>query len=196
MRSGKLKIFCAVLLLTVFTILQAACLPFMAGNEEEHTDVKVTADVELYFIEKNAIEGEIGKAPLIQVKESIVLPKEMSKKEEVDSFVAVSALNMLKTVPKDIESFADTAIFEDILFNKVIIKDNKAVVDIAASGLEGKGGSTEELLFVSQIIETIMRTNTDVESVKFVIDGKETETLMGHLDTLEPFTEAPIKFER
>lgn len=191
-RSHKI-IMCLVFVLA-FAMIQTGCMPpsIVVKNKNEEK----TKAIELYFVAKAYLQDEESKAPLIQSKTSIDLPAEVKEEseDEQNAFVAVSALNMLKIVPKDITEFADTAVSEDTVFNKVTIKDNKAIVDIAAESLQGGGGSTEESVFISQVIETLMRTVPNVKSVKFIVDGKEAESLMGHIDIADEFTEAPIKF--
>ena len=56
------------------------------------------------------------------------------------------------------------------------------------------GSAVEEQLLISQIVETLMQSYDEVQSVSFTVDGEEAETLMGHVDITESFT-APLDIE-
>ena len=49
------------------------------------------------------------------------------------------------------------------------------------------GGSTGELLTVSAIVNTVTANLSSVERVQILIDGKQADTLAGHVDLRRPF---------
>jgi len=51
------------------------------------------------------------------------------------------------------------------------------------------GGSWAEMMTIYSIVDTIIKNFPDIEKVKILIEGKEIETLAGHIDTRLPLTE-------
>lgn len=51
------------------------------------------------------------------------------------------------------------------------------------------GGSWAEMLTIYSIVDTIIKNFPDIKRVKILIDGKEIETLAGHINTRLPLTE-------
>jgi germination protein M len=49
------------------------------------------------------------------------------------------------------------------------------------------GGSTGELFTIRSVVQTLSRNFPDVESVGFLVDGREIETIAGHIDATVPF---------
>ena len=68
----------------------------------------------------------------------------------------------------------------------VTVADGLAVVDLDGSFLKSfVGGSTGEEFLVGSVVDTL--TNfSEVKRVKFLVDGKEIETLSGHMDLSTP----------
>ena len=79
-----------------------------------------------------------------------------------------------KTIPEGVKVL-NLNIKDDIL----IINFNKALKE------NHWGGSTGELMTVYSIVSTLTEFK-NIEKVKFLIDGKEIESLAGHLDLSEP----------
>jgi len=50
------------------------------------------------------------------------------------------------------------------------------------------GGSWAEMLTIYSIVDTITKNFPDIKRVKILIDGREIETLAGHIDTSKPLT--------
>lgn len=95
----------------------------------------------------------------------------------------MDALELLKTSPEEGYS---TVISDQIKFNDVYLEGDTVFVDFDSNGLNG--GSLEETFLISQIINTLTNSFEEVKQVQFLVDGEEVETLMGHVDTAEPFT--------
>ena len=68
----------------------------------------------------------------------------------------------------------------------VTVRDGLATVDFDGSLLKGfVGGSTGEEFLIGSVVDTL--TNfPEVTRVKFLVDGKEIETLSGHMDLSTP----------
>lgn len=93
-----------------------------------------------------------------------------------------TTLEELKTVPQ--EGYA-TLVYENIKINAVTLEDGIAVVDLSSENLNGS--SLQETFLVDQIVETLTASFEEVHGVKFLVDGKEAMTLMGHIDATMTF---------
>jgi germination protein M len=70
-----------------------------------------------------------------------------------------------------------------IQIRSVHVRERIAELDLARAGLSG--GSLEEQLFVQSIVRTLTQL-PELHAVRFLVDGKPTETLMGHVSTARP----------
>lgn len=100
-----------------------------------------------------------------------------------DDEVYRKTLELLRTVPGEGYS---TMIADKIKFNDVSRKDDTVSVDLSSEGLSG--GSLEETFFISQIVDTLCGSFSEVKQVQFLVDGQPAETLMGHVGAADPFT--------
>lgn len=50
------------------------------------------------------------------------------------------------------------------------------------------GGSTGEIMTVYSVVNTLADLGEDIEKVQFLVEGEKQETLVGHLDTIEPIS--------
>ncbi len=76
-----------------------------------------------------------------------------------------------------------TTIVDKIKILGVQTKGNTAYVDVSSENLNG--GSMEEQLILQQIVLSLTELE-GVDQVQFLIDGKNAETLMGHIFIDEP----------
>lgn len=80
-----------------------------------------------------------------------------------------------KTIPEDVKVLGVT-----------VDKNGLAVVDFSRELLTSHwGGSLGEIMTVYSVVNTLALL-PDIEQVKFLVEGKEIETLTGHLDISEP----------
>ena len=113
---------------------------------------------------------------LVEVEREIIVDDSVDK-----YFAAVEAL----MEEPDEENL--TLIFpKNARLRSVKVKDGLATVDFDGSILKGfVGGSTGEEFLIGSIVDTL--TNfPEVKRVKFLVDGKEIETLSGHMDLSAP----------
>ncbi|BDV44342.1 sporulation protein [Geotalea uraniireducens] len=69
----------------------------------------------------------------------------------------------------------------------VRIDGDTAVIDFGHELVEGlPGGSSSEMTAVYSVVDTVCFNFPQLKRVKFLIDGKETDTLAGHLDLRQP----------
>lgn len=70
--------------------------------------------------------------------------------------------------------------------NAVFVEGNTAYVDLSSEMAKNQsGGTSQEFLSVYAIVDTLTAF-PGIEQVKILIDGKETQTLCGHIDISEP----------
>ncbi len=141
-------------------------------NKDLETQVKEDEEtkqmVKLYFSDDQGMN-------LIEVETEIILSKEESLEMKI--------IETLKSQPEYSEMF--NAIDENIKVKSVNVVDKLAIVDLSSENLNGS--STQEIFLVDSIVASLTALDT-IESVKFLVDGKEVETLMGHLETTQAFT--------
>ena len=90
----------------------------------------------------------------------------------------------LRNVPDGMERAA-TMIDDRVQFNSVTVRRGTAYVDLVGDGLFGS--SLEESLLISQIVSSLVVSFDEIERVQFLVDGRTTDTLMGHVDVSTPF---------
>jgi germination protein M len=181
--------FGLIMVMILGTVAFAGC-----GEEEEQVpqepkEPKTTSyTVDLYYANDEYVETGDESLPKFLVEQKTI---EISKGENL----YLSLLKSLSNVPKDGMS---TMITENVHFNDVYISEEDRetiVVDVNSEGLSG--GSLGESLFIGQIVETLLNNETLSETgevvptkVQFLVDGEVAESLMGHIDAMEPFTKS------
>ncbi len=136
-----------------------------ANNERTEQSL----NVKIYYPDDSGMK-------LVEVEREIVVDN------STDKYTA--AVETLKEEP-DEENL--TTIFpKNAAIRKVTVRDGLATVDFDGSILKGfVGGSTGEEFLIGSIVNTL--TNfPEVKRVKFLVDGKEIETLSGHMDLSMP----------
>ena len=107
------------------------------------------------------------------------------KVEVKNGEIARAVINSLIAGPKEKEGVT-TGLPKNLKLIDLNLKDKIILVNLSSEGLNG--GSLEEELLIGQIVNSLLELE-NVEGVKFLVDGEKTDTLMGHFDTTEPFTE-------
>ena len=175
----------ALILLTGFTVL--AMLNGCSGDKNDNNEIidKVSVyEVTLFYA--NNLYVESGNEELEQMIE--VSNIELEAKEGEQYLILVD--DYLRSVPSGVLN-ATTLIDDVIRFNSITVMDGTAIVDIKGEGLSG--GSLGEGYVISQIVESLIASFDEINMVQFLIDGQETETLMGHFDITSPYTEGIYK---
>jgi germination protein M len=147
-----------------------------------NTDVKTTNEynVILYFANDEYVQtGDESFEHMIVVKDF--------KLESEEGQQYMDLVNTaLRTVPEGLEN-ADTLIDDKIVFNEVSVEGGVVTVDLARASMSG--GSLQESFVISQIVESLLGSFEEINSVQFLVDGEIAESLMGHYDVSKPFTE-------
>ncbi|MEW6086732.1 MAG: GerMN domain-containing protein [bacterium] len=84
----------------------------------------------------------------------------------------------------------DPVIPEGTVLKEVFLdKNGTAYVDFSAEFVKNHpGGSSGEIMTVYGIVNTLCANFPEVKSVQILVEGKEIETISGHLDTRYPFS--------
>lgn len=96
----------------------------------------------------------------------------------------VQALRALNPIPQDQADKYYSMLRDGYKVNSVTVDDGIAYVDFASEGLTG--GDLDEVLLIDQIVYTLCDSFTEIDAVKFTIDGQNAQSLMGNVDISEP----------
>lgn len=79
---------------------------------------------------------------------------------------------------------------ETVTLRSVFVREGVAYIDFSGDIIEDfVGGSASEYLLIASIVQTVSANFPDVKGVKILVDGKEVESIGGHLyimDVLKP----------
>jgi Sporulation and spore germination len=85
---------------------------------------------------------------------------------------------------------AQTAVFRDIKL-KAFYLDGQGTAYIDLMPFQHRDISAsawEELLAISAMVNTVMQNFDEIKQVRFLVDGREAQTLAGHIDLSRPYT--------
>ncbi|WP_051931507.1 GerMN domain-containing protein [Clostridium sp. KNHs214] len=136
-------------------------------QKQEDAKKETAKKVSLYFVDDQAMYLNKEEVELGEVTPEILIKKLQEGPKEKNHYPAV---------PKDAEI-------------KINVKENVAYVDLEKNiATKINGGSTGENMFVYSIANTlILNKDLGINEVKFLLDGKDTETINGHMDTSGKF---------
>ncbi len=142
-----------------------------------------------------AVEEEVGRgvqsvtlvfadpsaSRLVEERREIVVPEDRASR-------AKRILEELARGP--LESGATGTLPEGTGIHSVVFDDRGgAYVDFTRELVDRHpGGSTGELLTISSVVQTLARNFPSVKRVTFLVDGREIETIAGHIDATVPFS--------
>jgi spore germination protein GerM len=84
--------------------------------------------------------------------------------------------DLIKTVPDNTRVLA-----------VYVTEDKTAWIDLSREVAAGPGGIRSEIMTLYAIVNTVALNMAEVDQVKLMIEGKEPETLSGHIDIRFPF---------
>lgn len=144
-------------------------------NEVDEEEAKKEKEVDLYFA--NGKYVETGDESLEKLKSE----KRMVNYE--DTTLEETVVREVLKGPEDKENLT-SPIPDTVKLLGVKVMDDVAYVDFSSEGLTG--GSMQEAFTINQIVESLLNLDT-VKKVQFLVDGKEAESLMGHIIIDKPF---------
>ncbi len=102
----------------------------------------------------------------------------ISFKQDQDKYLA--ALNQLKASSDD----STISLFKGFTYNSVALKDGQLNLDVSIAD-DGKLGSGGEEMLLDALQKTMFQFS-EVKSIEVLVDGKQVESLMGHMDLPHP----------
>ncbi len=129
--------------------------------------------VDLYFVNPDTGEVDIEKRQVFDLKERTSMIKQVLRS------LKMGPVGELKpSVPQDIE-FKDVFIYKDTVY-----------IDIHKNNEDSQiGGVRGEELFIESVVKTVLGLSDDYKKVVFLVDGEPVDTLLGHIDVSQSFSE-------
>ena len=174
---------CTALILVMIAVFMAAGCGILRGGSREDLqpgDTVVppepdgeTVELTLYFANNEYVQtGNESLEKLLPEKRSITLTNKPLAQVAVEELMrGPKGENMGVVIPPRIKLI------------DVKVADQIAYVNFSGDGMNG--GSMEETFLISSVIMTLIQLE-NIDSVQFLVDGKKTETLMGHIYTMDP----------
>ena len=158
----------------------------VSSEEPDSGDEAQAYEVALTYV--NAKYMEEGDESLDKLIKDVSGKVEVAKGEESLNEACQKTVELLQQVP-DGRTDIMTSVSSKYKINSVKVgEDGTAVVDLAAFSDDIGMDNYTEQFFVYQITGSLIDSFEEVKSVKFTIDGKEVETLGGHLDATTAYT--------
>lgn len=157
-----------------------------ATDEQEKDATEEKSDKE----DSKENEAKTYKVSLVFPSEDYIVNgneenKTVTQKTEIESDkekVVVKVLDALAASPK--AKGAESTGLDKFDYSKSTLDGSKAVVDLSGGV---SGGSLEEDVLVSSIVNSLLSVD-GIKSVSFTVNGQSAETLMGHVDITQDFT--------
>jgi hypothetical protein len=135
-----------------------------------------------------------GASPDLPIRLYIYRPGQLDPNQE---FLAVEERPIFHTEDKVLKArqivnevlksrplFSDDAKLRQVF----LLSDGTAVVDVSRQTVEElRGGVTSEMAALLSITRSLRANIEDIERVRFLVDGHQTETFGGHVSIREPF---------
>jgi spore germination protein GerM len=133
--------------------------------------------IRLYFISPE-------KSELVAEERDIELSKDYieSLKQVLNKLIEGSATGLLNPIPKG-------AKLREVFFEEIESKDGYVYVDFSENLSKSHiGGVTGELLTIQSTIKTLQANFPEIQKVQILIDGKDVDTVAGHIDISRPLS--------
>lgn len=172
----KKSIVISILLILILTF--AACTQEKPIAENEVVDPSPKTDskeVILYFVNKEYVETGDEELDKLVAEKRIVEYGDISLEESI--------VRELMAGPENADELY-TGIPSTAKLIGVEVADGTAFINFAKEGLYG--GSLQETFTINQIVSSLLELD-NIKRVQFLIDGKKSDSLMGHYSIEEPF---------
>ncbi len=178
-----MKKYTALVLVLIMTLLSAGCGIFPGGlnkGDPEPGDTVVPpepqgekVELTLYFANDEYVQtGDDKLEKLLTEKRQVVLTNKTPAQAAMDELIkGPREEGMSGVIPPKVELIS------------VEEADNIAYVNFSSTNMGG--GSLQEYYLIDSVIMTLTELE-NINAVQFLVDGKKTESLMGHIYTMEP----------
>ncbi len=122
--------------------------------------------VDLYFFNPDKGTLDIEKRQLFDLNEKTSMIKQVLRS------LKLGPVGDLKpTIPENVE-FKDVFIYRDTVYIDIHIDSNPSSI----------GGVSGEEMFIESVVKTVLSLSEDYKSVVFLVDGRQVDSLLGHID--------------
>jgi spore germination protein GerM len=175
--SGNV-IFPVIAGIVIFMIFfqNSAATPGMDHVEQNkksaETERSAKSVVNLYFADKSNSFLKAEERDLLHSNDPIEFGKVI-----VEALIDGPRTGLMRTIPEDtkLKAFYNT-------------QDGTAYVDLSDNVKDGHpGGAKTELFTIYSVVNSLVLNIPEIHAVKFLINGKESMTLNGHIDLRSPF---------
>ena len=104
---------------------------------------------------------------------------ELRVKVDIVDVIVVCSAGEVQSVQQDEVTVVNSVFFDE--HGGAFVDFTRELVD------KHPGGSTGELFTIRSVVQTLARNFPEVEYVAFLVDGREIETVAGHIDAAVPF---------
>jgi spore germination protein GerM len=178
-----MKKYSILILALIIALMAVGCQKPLKGNDqgEPHPgDTIITPDPQgetveltLYFANTEyAMTGDEKLEKLLTEKRQVTV---------TNKSLAETAMEELIKGPEGED--ASEVIPSKVELISVEVADNIAYVNFSSTNMGG--GSLQEYYLIDSVIMTLTELE-DINAVQFLVDGKKTESLMGHIYTMDP----------
>jgi len=172
-----------IIVIVITALLATACGMFPGNNDQgdpEPGDTIITPDPQgetveltLYFANTEyVLTGDEKLEKLLTEKRQVTV---------TNKSLAETAMEELIKGPEGED--ASEVIPSAIELINVEVAENIAYVNFSSANMGG--GSLQEYYLIDSVIMTLTELE-DINAVQFLVDGKKTESLMGHIYTMDP----------
>jgi len=187
-----MKKYLIFVLVLIIALLAAGCRQPLGNSDQgspEPGDTVVppepqgeTVELTLYFANSEYIQtGNADLEKLLVEERQVTLTNKSAAETAVEELIkGPGDEEMAVVIPPRIKLI------------DVEVAEGTAYVNFSGSGMNG--GSLEESLLVGSVIMTLTGLE-NIDAVQFLVDGQKTESLMGHIYTMEPIYRSDVEPE-
>lgn len=148
-------------------------MPILSETAPKISEKDEKVKISLYFASSD------GEHLVVESREIYKTVSEIDRiKQAVVELINGSSKDLVPVVP-------DGTVLKEVYLDK----NGTAYVDFSAEFVQNHpGGSSGEIMTIYGIVNTLCANFSGVKSVQILVEGKEIETISGHLDTRYPFS--------
>ena len=179
-KKSTISIARSILALSGIMTLLVLAVANLAAQDKSPSDSAATictaqkqikAVAHLYFADKDNVFLIAEERVLFQAEDPIIYSKSI-----IEALISGPAQKLGPAIPQ-----------KTSLRALYISEEGTCYVDLSADIQEDHpGGAATELLTVYSIVNSLILNITDIETVKILIEGQESITLVGHIDLQQP----------
>ena len=149
-------------------------------DDKDKGEIEAVKEIKLSFANSEYVESGDESLPklIVGVKGEISVSEDKAKE-------VAAAIEQLKNVPDGVAN-AETFVTDEFKIGDIKFNDKNCTIDLSEEVIEADLNT--EQFFVYQVVNTLINSFDDIESVSFTVKGNAVDTLAGHMDMSNPFT--------